>query len=215
MDNPVDNLVGYYAKRASEYEQIYGRADRVKGVALLKARLAEMFSGRRVLELACGTGFWTPSIAATAAGVDAFDFNEETLAIARSKNIPGAKFGQGDAYAIADLGRRHDGLFAACWWSHIPLERLDDFLRGAVAALAPGALLAFADNLYLEGSSTPISRRDAAGNCYQSRRLKDGSVHEVLKNFPTESDLRAKTLKFGRNFTYEALDSYWLMSFEA
>jgi hypothetical protein len=34
-------------------------------------------------------------------------------------------------------------------------------------------------------SNTPISRRDADGNTYQRRTLDDGSVHEVLKNFPT------------------------------
>jgi len=47
----------------------------------------------------------------------------------------------------------------------------------------------FFDNRYVEGSSTPISRRDAQGNTYQARKLDNGSAHEVLKNFPTEREL--------------------------
>ena len=47
------------------------------------------------------------------------------------------------------------------------------------------------DNQYVLGSSTPISRTDAEGNTYQTRPLKDGSSHEVLKNFPTHAQLLA------------------------
>jgi len=43
------------------------------------------------------------------------------------------------------------------------------------------------DNRYVDGSSTPISERDADGNTYQRRRLADGSDNRVLKNFPTEA----------------------------
>ena len=215
----MDKLADYYARRASEYEQIYARPDRRRGVELLQERLAELFAGRRVLELACGTGYWTEVIAGSAAKVDALDFNEETLAIARLKKISPekVKFAQGDAYALPDFGpchrRRHDALFAGFWWSHVPLERLDAFLQGTVAALACGALVAFADNLYIEGSSTPASRRDANGNSYQTRSLRDGSRHEVLKNFPSEDELRAHAEKFGRDFRYQSLDCYWLMTF--
>ena len=49
--------------------------------------------------------------------------------------------------------------------------------------------MVFFDNCYVEGSSTPLSRTDAAGNTYQSRRLDDGSTHEVLKNFPAKKAL--------------------------
>ena len=47
------------------------------------------------------------------------------------------------------------------------------------------------DNLFVAGSSTPISERDDDGNTYQTRKLRDGTTHRVLKNFPTESELRS------------------------
>ena len=46
------------------------------------------------------------------------------------------------------------------------------------------------DNNYVIGSSTPISRTDANGNTYQARPLQDGSTHEVLKNFPSQAELK-------------------------
>jgi hypothetical protein len=53
------------------------------------------------------------------------------------------------------------------------------------------------DNRYVEGSSTPVTERDAEGNGYQSRKLADGSTHLVLKNFPTEAELRSLAADLG------------------
>ena len=70
--------------------------------------------------------------------------------------------------------------------------------------------MAFLDNIYVEGSSTPISRRDADGNTYQLRKLGDGSTTEVLKNFPTD-DAIAKVLRESTDdLRIERLTYYWL-----
>jgi demethylmenaquinone methyltransferase/2-methoxy-6-polyprenyl-1,4-benzoquinol methylase len=210
------SLAGYYAKRAAEYERIYAKPERQADLAALRARLARLFAGRRLLELACGTGWWTEAIAPYAASVTALDVNEEVLAIARAKRYPAGRvaFATGDAYALADPGRVHDALFAGFWWSHVPLARLDGFLAGLVRALAPGALVAFLDNRYVEGSSTALSRTDVEGNTYQTRRLDDGSWHEVLKNFPTQADLIGRALGCGgSDARVELLPYYWLLTF--
>lgn len=75
-------------------------------------------------------------------------------------------------------------------------------------------MVAFLDNLYVEGNSTPIARRDADGNTWQNRRLEDGSEHLVLKNYPAEPELIARVDGFGANCRYVGLDYYWLFSFE-
>ena len=213
----TDRLAEYYAQRAPEYERVYAKPERQRDLAALKARLKEMLRGRRVLELACGTGYWTEVFASEAAEVTALDVNEEVLAIARAKRYPAhrVQFALGDCYAPPAYGRRHDALFAGFWWSHVPLSRLDGFLAGAAAAVAPGALLVFADNRYVEGSSSAVSRRDAEGNGYQLRRLDDGSTHEVLKNFPTEHELIARTVKTGWGANVELFEHYWLLSYWA
>ena len=211
----MEPMVEYYAKRAAEYERIYARPERQADLAALRKRIGAMFKGRRVLEIACGTGYWTEVIAPQAAEIVALDLNEEVLEIARAKKTPPGRvaYTKGSAYEIPDLGRRHDALFAGFWWSHVPLAKLDSFLENARNAVAPGALIAFLDNRYVEGSSTPVSRTDAEGNTYQSRRLDDGSAHEVLKNFPDEGELLRRASRAGWGANVELLDHYWLLSF--
>ena len=211
----MDKLADYYAQRAAEYERIYARPERQAELAALKTRLRKMFAGRKVLELACGTGYWTEVIAPAAAQLTAVDINEEVLRIARTKHYPGmvVSFVQGDCYAPPDAGRAHDALFAGFWWSHVPLARLDAFLAKALLAVKPGGLIAFLDNNYVEGSSTPVAHRDADGNRYQLRTLEDGSQHEVLKNFPAASELIQRASKHGWGANVELLEHYWLLSF--
>lgn len=212
----MDDLAGYYAKRAAEYERIFAKPERQADLAALRARIRKLLAGRKVLELACGTGYWTNVFAAGAAQVTALDLNEEVLAIARSKeNAARVEFVRGNAWNIPDYGRRHDALFAGFWWSHVLLEDLDRFLAQALGAVAPGALIAFLDNRYVEGSSTPVARRDASGNSYQLRKLDDGSSHEVLKNFPTEGELIKRASRHGWGAHVDLFGHYWLLTWWA
>jgi len=208
-------LETYYAQRAAEYEKIYDKPERQADLARMRADIPALFKGARVLEIACGTGYWTPLIAAQAESVTAVDFNEETLAIARSKKYPAknASFRQADAYALPDFGTTFSGCYAGFWWSHVPLARLDAFLEGVHRRLEPGATVAFMDNRYVEGSSTPLSRKDTDGNTYQSRRLDDGSSHEVLKNFPTAQEMRLRLARFASAIEFVEYPYYWLASY--
>jgi demethylmenaquinone methyltransferase/2-methoxy-6-polyprenyl-1,4-benzoquinol methylase len=70
------------------------------------------------------------------------------------------------------------------------------------------------DNLYVEHSSTPIAERDADGNTYQMRRLTDGNETRVLKNFPSEAEVRAALRPHAARFAYRALEYYWLVEYE-
>lgn len=213
----MTELLAYYARRAQEYERIYAKPERQADLAWLRRRLGELLAGRRVLELACGTGWWTEKVAPHAAEILALDASDEVLAVARAKAYPPerVRFTRGDCFAPPDCGRRHDALLAAFWWSHVPRARLEGFLRDAEAAVAPGALMVFLDNRYVEGSSTPIERRDEAGDTYQRRRLDDGSAHEVLKNFPDEAELRQAAGASSREVAVETTQHFWLLRYRA
>jgi demethylmenaquinone methyltransferase/2-methoxy-6-polyprenyl-1,4-benzoquinol methylase len=102
---------------------------------------------------------------------------------------------------------------AAFWWSHVPMARLRGFLVGFHRMLSPTARVVLIDNAYVEGSSTPISRTDESGDTYQIRKLDDGSTHEVLKNFPTESELRAAVDGTATGVQVEFLQYYWILSY--
>lgn len=208
-------MESYYARRAAEYEKIYDKPERQADLARLRNDIPALFKGERVLEIACGTGYWTPLIARQAKSVLAVDYNEETLAIARTKTYPkgNVRFQRADAYALPDWPEKFSACYAGFWWSHVPLARLDSFLNGLQTRLEPGARVAFMDNRYAEGSSTAISRKDPQGNTYQRRRLADGSSHEVLKNFPTGAELRACLGRFGTELTFSEYEYYWLATY--
>ena len=57
------------------------------------------------------------------------------------------------------------------------------------------------------------SRRDAEGNSYQQRTLDDGSVHEVLKNFPTRDEAIARLGPRARDAEWIAHEHYWVLSY--
>src|ERR1051326_861454 len=85
---PAGSLLDYYARRAGEYEKIFAKPERQPDLVALRALLPGLFAGRDVLEIACGTGYWTPIISESARSILATDINEEVLDIARHKAYP-------------------------------------------------------------------------------------------------------------------------------
>ncbi len=205
-------MLDYYRRRASEYERIYDKPERQADLAVLRERLPRELAGRDVLEIACGTGYWTQVFAPAVHSILAVDLAEETLDIACSKEYAFGKvrFGRADAYRLDDLQGSFDAGLAAFWWSHIPRERVAEFLAGWHHRLGSGARVVLLDNRYAEGSSTPISRTDEAGNTYQLRKLADGSGHEVLKNFPQREEMASALGTSATAFDWIELPYYWV-----
>lgn len=204
----------YYAARASEYDRIYSKPERQADLRQMEAWLPKVFAERSVLEIACGTGYWTQFYAPVAASVMALDSAQETLRIAEGR-LPRkvVRLIQGDAYRLPFLGESFAGAFAGFWWSHIPLDRIAEFLHGLHAALLPGAKVVFLDNRFVTGSSTPISERDDEGNTYQLRKLVDGSTHRVLKNFPSSDELLAAVAPHAAASEYREWDYFWALEY--
>jgi demethylmenaquinone methyltransferase/2-methoxy-6-polyprenyl-1,4-benzoquinol methylase len=209
-------LTAYYAARAKEYERIYIKPERQADLARLRKMIPQYLADRDVLEVACGTGYWTQFIAPLAHSVTATDINPETLEIARTKAYPPGRvtIEQADVYRLPPSEQRFTGAFAGFWWSHLEHRERRGFVNVLHRALASGAVVVALDNLYVTGSSTPVHHVDAAGNAFQERRLDDGSLHLVLKNFPTKDELLADIEGLGTAAEYTALDYYWLLKYE-
>jgi SAM-dependent methyltransferase len=209
------HLERYYSKRAAEYEQVYDKPERQKELAWLRSRIPEIFRGRTVLEVACGTGYWTQFIAASAKRVYACDINDSVLEIAREKPIPPGRvsFFKADAVALDGVPPGCNAAFAGFWWSHVMKSGISQFVANLSARLEPGCVVAILDNSWAHGSSTPISRTDAEGNTYQIRKLANGEEHEVLKNFPTPRELTQAVRPVAREAHLESLTYYWLLMF--
>jgi SAM-dependent methyltransferase len=208
-------LETYYSKRAREYEQIYEKPERQHELAWLRTRVPELYRGRNVLEVACGTGYWTQFIAPAAHRVYACDINEAVLEIAREKRVPAGKatFFRADAVTLDGVPGGCNAAFAGFWWSHVKKSGITQFVANLAAKLEPGAVVGILDNTFAPGSSTPISRTDAEGNTYQMRSLASGEPYEVLKNFPTPAELAEAVRPVAREAHLESLAYYWLLVF--
>jgi len=205
-------LIDYYRRRAGEYEAFYAKPERQADLLLLKKKIAEILKRARVLEIACGTGYWTTVIASAAESVTATDVAQEPMGIARAKAYPknNVTFLEADAYALPESLGRFDAAFAGFWWSHVPRQRIARFLASLHERLEPGATVLLLDSLFVEGNSTPISEVDAAGNTYQLRTLSDGSSFRVMKNYPSKEELR----ELLPAVHYRALQYHWLAQYK-
>jgi SAM-dependent methyltransferase len=214
MSHGEQTMRSYYGARAPEYGQIYLKPERQDDLAAIREWLPRRFAGLATLEVACGTGYWTQFIAPRATSVHALDAAPETLAIARARvTDPHVTFQVGDAYALpSHLGPFGAG-FAGFWFSHVPRARRREFLRGLSACLLPNSRVVLLDNLYVEGSSSPISHKDSDGNTYQTRYLTNGSTFEVLKNFPTEDELHESIAELGGSAVFMHWQYYWAFEY--
>jgi demethylmenaquinone methyltransferase/2-methoxy-6-polyprenyl-1,4-benzoquinol methylase len=209
----TEEMTRYYAERAAEYERIYTHPEWVAGINTLRQRVAESFPGRRVLEIACGTGYWTAVLAQVARTVHAEDVNAETLSLARARRYGPAPvtFARADAYAPGP--GRFDGALAAFWLSHVDLARMDAFLRALHARLEPGAPVLFFDERDAAARRSRPSRVDAAGNRYERRRISAGREFEIVKNFFEGNALAHRLAPHGADIVLEELERFWVLRY--
>ncbi len=207
------NLQNYYTQRLGDYETIYQNPERQPELIAIAAHLQQAMKDKNVLEIACGTGYWTERYAAAANSVQATDASEEMLATLQAKAFPAkarVRCLKADAFALPD------GDFNACvagfWWSHMKRSEQAVFLEGLQQKCGSGTVFVMFDNTYVEGESTPIARTDAEGNTYQIRRLPDGSRHEIIKNFPADSALRKKLSSYVRDIRITRGAYYWTLT---
>jgi ubiquinone/menaquinone biosynthesis C-methylase UbiE len=178
MEDPIlDEQLAYYRARAPEYDAP------VAGVTRLVARATPLLQRlgpcRQILELACGTGTWTPVLLTIGQEITAIDAAPEMLQIARQK--------LGDAsvrYEHANLFHwepmhAYDLVFFADWLSHVPPGRLDAFLEKVRRAIRPQGYLVMIDQY----APTAEDQRMATGEIYATRPLHDGRRFTIVKVF--------------------------------
>jgi SAM-dependent methyltransferase len=196
--------VDYYRARAGEYDEWWerrGRYDHGPGwnarwraeVQAARDALARFRPAGEVLELACGTGWWTAELARHADRVTALDASPEALALNRAR-VGGAhvRHVQADIFSWRP-DRRYDAVFFSFWLSHVPPERFDAFWDAVRAALRPGGRVFFLDSLRPETPADP----DGSGGVVAVRTLGDGRTFRIVKVFYDPAELRARLRGLG------------------
>ncbi|MBI3284000.1 MAG: methyltransferase domain-containing protein [Burkholderiales bacterium] len=205
----------YYAQRAATLESVYHKPERQGDLQEIQEKVCAILKDRRVLEVACGTAYWTERYAPGAQAVLATDFNQPMLDLASAKSYPPGRvqFALADAFALpAAAAGQYSACFAGFLWSHIKREEQSALLNTLVKAAGKGSLLLLIDNNYVEGSNSPIARTDAEGNTWQLRTQEDGSRVEIVKNFPSDSALRKKLAPVARDIRIFRNSYYWMLS---
>jgi ubiquinone/menaquinone biosynthesis C-methylase UbiE len=208
------NLVSYYKDRAKEYEKIYSKPERQDDLQNASIYLQHVFADKNVLEIACGTGYWTERIAASASSIFATDVNESVIDVAKRKIIPNqnVSFGVADIYNFNAINK-YESLFGGFIMSHIKMQDIDKFLMTINNLVYPRGKIVFMDNNFVEGSNLPITNTDEEGNTFQTRKLEDGSIHLVLKNFHSENFLRLKLNGIADEVKFIKLKYYWILEY--
>ena len=209
------DIVSYYRDRAKEYEKIYSKPERQSDLLLAEQIFRDTFADKDVFEIACGTGYWTQKISATAKNILATDINDTVIEVAKSKNYSPAKvdFQTADIFELTN-NNKHESLFGGFIWSHIKLQDLNKFI-GAVNNLVHSfGTLVFMDNNYVDGSNHPVTDKDDFGNTYQTRTLENGAKHNVLKNFPTEKFIKQLLTGKATDVEFISLQYYWILKYK-
>jgi demethylmenaquinone methyltransferase/2-methoxy-6-polyprenyl-1,4-benzoquinol methylase len=198
--DPERSMIDYYEARAPEYDDWYLRRGRyARGAIHDAAWNAELdMAGRwldglpwqgEIVELAAGTGWWSPLLASRGE-LSLYDASPAALDRARERLVAHdlrAHLHVRDAWAPPD--RAVDGLFMGFWLSHVPRERLGEFLGLARGWLKPGGRFAAIDSL--PDTASGAADHPEPADDLAVRRLADGREFTIVKVYYTPDELAA------------------------
>jgi len=215
--NPV---IAYYDSIAAHYDNTAAGVEEEQLEDLDEAReqLATLLSGHRILELGCGSGAWTEVLAETAESILATDASAAMLDLARmhGEDLDNVEYRVIDALALPDdIGsgeNKFTAVFMAGLWAHLTRKQQDDLLQSLKKRLGKDVLLVLFDDNYVEGESATIVRTDLLGNTHEFQLDADGTQHELVKNYPTDSALRKRVGVAGREIRVARWEFYWVLT---
>jgi SAM-dependent methyltransferase len=206
-------MAAYYRERAGEYDSLYACVAWRSDLAVLKDWLVAQATGKTVLEVAAGTGYWTAIAAPVAKAITATDINVKTLAIAAEKKLgEHVTLVQTDAGCLPNTLGRFDLGMAHMWWSHVRKQDQSRFLGHFASRLQDRATLLMIDQNHVPDFGMPISRWDVDGNSYQARWLDNGERFEVVKNYFNHVELERSIATACDDIRVLQLTYFWAVS---
>lgn len=189
-----NNIREYYRQRAAEYEQIYYRdiPQRRQEIADEEARLKGLVKGQTVLDVPCGTGYWTYAVSQTARAVVAGDLLAEMITQAVTKPYPQpVQFVVSDLYHLPFADGSFDIVTLGFWLSHHPRHDFENLFRSLRRIIkADGLVWMIDNNPPAEGPGHHSEGTDEFGNNLKKRFLNDGREYVIIKNYFSEDELR-------------------------
>jgi demethylmenaquinone methyltransferase/2-methoxy-6-polyprenyl-1,4-benzoquinol methylase len=199
-------MVAYYEARAGEYDDWYLRRGRYAHGPIHDAAWdAELDAagrwldglpiGGEIVELAAGTGWWSPLLASKGE-LWLYDAAEAPLERARERLVAHglrAHIHLRDAWAEPD--RQVDAVVLGFWLSHVERERTAAFLELARRWLKPGGTVAIIDSQ--PDPQSGAADHDPVVDDRAKRHLDDGREFTIVKVHRTAADIRASLAAAG------------------
>lgn len=208
-----DGIAAHYDNASAEYSE-----EQLEDLDEAREQLATLLGGHRILELGCGTGAWTEVLAESADSVLATDASAAMLDLARmhGEDLDNVEYRLVDALALPDdIGSGEDkftAVFMAGLWSRLTRDQQEALLLSLKKRLGKDVLLVVFDDAYVETESATIARTDLQGNTHEFQLDADGNRHELVKNYPTDSYLRKRLDKVGREIKIARWEFYWVLT---
>lgn len=220
-DELIARQIEYYRARAPEYDEWptrSGRYDRGPEhrarwdgeIAEVRDALTAASLTGRVLELACGTGWWTEQLVGGAESIDAVDSSAEVLERNRAR-VESPKV----TYIQADLFKwrptiQYEAVFFSFWLSHVPPDQFEPFWRLVSDCLAPHGRVFLIDSLHNGEYHWTIPPDGVGPKWVATRELSDGRQFEIVKVFHEPDGLRAALEPLGWDVTVHQTDSFFI-----
>jgi demethylmenaquinone methyltransferase/2-methoxy-6-polyprenyl-1,4-benzoquinol methylase len=217
----IQEQIVYYQARAPEYDEWFlrqGRYDRgselnrqwFQEVEQVRISLNQFRPEGDVLELACGTGWWTKQLLSHARHITAVDTAAEAIKLNQQRlQSSNVEYIQADIFSWQPE-ERYDVVFFSFWLSHVPSQYFQHFWQMVTRALKPGGRVFFMDSRY-EPTSTardhPLGEAQAG---LVRRKLNDGREYQIVKIFFEREQLEKRLGKLGWNVRVNETPNYFL-----
>jgi len=207
MDSDLrHSMLRYYDERASEYEEAYVLGTGTASIpdpevfrreASLLRRIVEHFARGRLVDLACGTGYWLPSYVAGCSSVTLIDQAPRMLQECRKKiasldALDRITIVQDDVLEHSFRPRAFDSALVGFLISHLTDEEEQQLFERLKTMLDTDGRF-----LILDSAWSPERARFNRKTERQERRLNDGSRFEIYKRYIDRQDVVEWERKYG------------------
>jgi len=165
--------------------------------AKLLAGIVREFAEGRLIDLACGTGYWLPSYAERCSHIMLFDQSEKMLAECRKK-LDRLSLGnrsvvlQGDFVAYEFGSTRYDCALVGFFLSHLTESQEPQLFSALRALLGSSGRFLLLDSAWSDERARFNKKIEQ-----QKRQLNDGTSFEIYKRYSDRGDVLAWANKYG------------------
>lgn len=205
-------MLRYYDERAPVYDDAYIRGTGTASLpdpavfqreALILGEVVRRHVRGRLIDLACGTGYWLPHYIDHCSEVTLFDqspsmLNEAAKRIASLGATDRCSVVRGDFFEHVFEPRAFDCALVGFFLSH-----LDDAQESRLFGALKQMLRSSGHFLILDSAWSPERARFNAKIEHQTRRLNDGTAFQVYKRYCDRPDISGWTDRYDVDTTVE------------